>query len=174
MKKGFTLIELLVVIAMIAILTGVVIASLGSSRAKARDGKRVSDIGQIQLALELYYEQNRSYPTSIYGGATPEFQGVYNAITPKDPLGTNYPYAISPSRINYHLGTTLEQVNPDGYNTDADLFIGSQRTWNLNGGAPGTGGFGGRGKCDSDTSLDQCYDVKGSNAEEGGAVSASI
>jgi prepilin-type N-terminal cleavage/methylation domain-containing protein len=74
MKKGFTLIELLIVIAIMAILSGIVFASLGSSRAKARDGKRVSDIGQIQLALELYRESNGRYPTAIY--VNPVFNDV--------------------------------------------------------------------------------------------------
>ena len=54
MKKGFTLIELLVVIAIIGILASVVLASLNSARKKSRDARRVADIKQIQLALELY------------------------------------------------------------------------------------------------------------------------
>ena len=53
-SRGFTLIELLVVIAIIGILSSVVLASLNSARTKARDTRRVSDMKQIQIALELY------------------------------------------------------------------------------------------------------------------------
>ena len=53
--KGFTLIELLVVIAVIGMLASIVLVSLGPARAKARDAKRVSDIRQISLAMELCY-----------------------------------------------------------------------------------------------------------------------
>ena len=63
-KKGFTLIELLVVIAIIGILSSIVLASLNSARKKGRDARRVADIKQIQLALELYYDANSNYPTS--------------------------------------------------------------------------------------------------------------
>lgn len=68
MKRGFTLIELLVVIAIIGILASVVMASLNSARAKARDAKRMEEVKQIQNALELYYANNGQYPVS--GGAT--------------------------------------------------------------------------------------------------------
>jgi prepilin-type N-terminal cleavage/methylation domain-containing protein len=61
-KRGFTLIELLVVIAIIGILSSVVLASLGTAREKARDATRISDIKNIQLALELYYDSRQSYP----------------------------------------------------------------------------------------------------------------
>ena len=54
-KRGFTLIELLVVIAIIGILASVVLASLNSARKKGRDARRVADIKQVQLALELYF-----------------------------------------------------------------------------------------------------------------------
>ncbi len=61
--RGFTLIELLVVIAIIGILSSVVLASLNSARKKGRDARRISDIKQLQLALELYYDANGStYP----------------------------------------------------------------------------------------------------------------
>jgi len=63
-KKGFTLIELLVVIAIIGILSSVVLASLSTARQKSRDAKRISDIGQIQLALELFFDANQSYPST--------------------------------------------------------------------------------------------------------------
>jgi prepilin-type N-terminal cleavage/methylation domain-containing protein len=64
MKKGFTLIELLVVISIISLLSTVVLASLTVARAKARDAKRLSDIHQFQIALDLYYDANGRYPDS--------------------------------------------------------------------------------------------------------------
>ena len=62
MQRGFTLIELLVVIAIIGILSSVILASLGNARAKSRDATRLSNVRQIQNALELYYADNGEYP----------------------------------------------------------------------------------------------------------------
>lgn len=65
-KRGFTLIELLVVIAIIGLLSSVVLASLNQARIKARDSQRKQDIIQVRNALELYYADNKSYPSSEY------------------------------------------------------------------------------------------------------------
>ncbi len=63
-KKGFTLIELLVVVAIIGLLASVVLASLNTARAKARDAKRKEDLHSIQAALALYYNTYGYYPPS--------------------------------------------------------------------------------------------------------------
>lgn len=60
--KGFTLIELLVVVAIISLLSSIVLSSLNSARAKARDARRLSDLHQIRNALELYFDDKGSYP----------------------------------------------------------------------------------------------------------------
>lgn len=60
--SGFTLIELLVVIAIIGILSSVVIASLTTARAKARDATRKSDIHQLQVAFTAYNLDNVGFP----------------------------------------------------------------------------------------------------------------
>jgi len=52
-KKGFTLIELLVVVAIISLLSSVVMASLNSARAAARDVHRRTSLKQVATALEL-------------------------------------------------------------------------------------------------------------------------
>jgi prepilin-type N-terminal cleavage/methylation domain-containing protein len=60
-SKGFTLIELLVVVAIIGLLASVILASLNTARGKARDAKRESDLNNIQIALEMYYDKYGTY-----------------------------------------------------------------------------------------------------------------
>ena len=125
--RGFTLIELLVVIAIIGILSSVVLASLNSARRKARDAKRISDIKQIQLALEMYYDDNSNYPTEISSDnlVTPG----YISQIPTDPsTGAAYTYAALGSGAtcsSYHLGATLESSTHSALDTDADASAGT-------------------------------------------------
>jgi len=65
--KGFTLVELLVVIAIISLLSSVVLSSLNSARAKARDAKRKQDMIQIRNALEMYRSDFGVYPMASPG-----------------------------------------------------------------------------------------------------------
>ena len=66
-QRGFTLIELLVVIAIIGLLSSVVLASLNTARAKARDARRLSDMRQFSIALQLYFDDNLHYPGTAEG-----------------------------------------------------------------------------------------------------------
>ena len=60
--RAFTLIELLVVIAIISILMAIVITNLTQAKGKSRDAKRVSDVAQLQLALEIFFDRCNRYP----------------------------------------------------------------------------------------------------------------
>jgi type II secretion system protein G len=88
-KRGFTLIELLVVISIIGMLSSVVLSSLNDARAKARDARRMSDIKQIQNALEMYRNDKGFYPkqNEIYLYASePYLQttcGFVNTLAPQ-------------------------------------------------------------------------------------------
>lgn len=124
-RKGFTLIELLVVIAIIGVLASIVLASLNNARKKSRDARRITDIKQIQLALELYFDGvgASNYPTATATcDATTNARGLevlstnnYIPQVPRDPQGGCYLYTSNSAapRTTYHLGATIEDtVNP--------------------------------------------------------------
>jgi prepilin-type N-terminal cleavage/methylation domain-containing protein len=86
-NRGFTLIELLVVIAIIGILASVVLTSLNTGRKKARDARRQSDIRQIALAMEMYYDDGEKY-LPISNNTMPTAIGTYLPSVPVDPLNS--------------------------------------------------------------------------------------
>jgi len=119
-QRGFTLIELLVVIAIIGILATIVLVSLNTARSKARDVRRVSDLRQLSLALEMYYDDNNAYIDSAgacvqiteanLGALTPDFVGAL----PEDPGTTHYFYGADTTEQDYVLMATVENDVPTG------------------------------------------------------------
>jgi len=100
-QKGFTLIELLVVIAIIGLLSTLAVVALNNARQKSRDAKRVSDIKQIQTALELFYTDNNSYATStgtfvISGGSIASGTNIYMSKVPDNPTPNGQTYRYIP------------------------------------------------------------------------------
>lgn len=146
-QKGFTIIELIVVVATIAVLASIVLTNVQGYMAKARDAKRVADINIIIKALEMYYSDHGSYPST--GGSLvclgiPSTQqcwagpygsdSVNSALTPylsqisKDPLPSRgfgaYTYR-SPGNywlVNWFNGAYSLSFVPDKYpvNSNSD------------------------------------------------------
>ena len=83
-QRGFTLIELLVVIAIIGLLSTLAVVALNNARMKSRDAKRVSDVKQVQTALELYYNDVNLYPASL-GTSIKNGTVTYMATVPTNP-----------------------------------------------------------------------------------------
>ena len=110
--KGFTLIELLVVIAIIGILAAFAMVSLGGTRGKARDARRLADIKEIQTALEMYYLDANLYPANVSSGSSiASGSTVYMAKVPANPsprndgtcLNSDYAYTQDLDGNSYHI-----------------------------------------------------------------------
>ena len=152
-RHGFTLIELLVVIAIIGILSSIVMTSLNGAREKARDSARLSDIRQIQVALELYHGQNgNEYPIDLDDAGL----NAFLSSIPNDPkTGADYNYIGIQNDENrcegYHLGATLENVANPALDDDDDANSTTETDCN---------GIQNAGFDGSDDSNNAIYDIK--------------
>lgn len=121
-SSGFTLIELLVVIAIIGLLSTLAVVALGSARQKARDSLRLSDLKEMQVALELHYTDKSSYPAqaeavtlgsgnfaclNVDGFSASGCANPYKGNIPQDPGDSVYQY-ISSDGSSYAISATLE------------------------------------------------------------------
>lgn len=109
-RKGFTLIELLVVIAIIGILSTLAVVALNNARQKSRDAKRVSDVKQVQTALELYFADVNSYPTGTI--ATVAQNGVIG-VTPRLILSSTNGFNTTAAGTTY-MGLVPSNPSPNG------------------------------------------------------------
>ena len=89
LDKGFTLIELLVVISIIGLLSSVVLASLSTARASARDSERIAAVKQIQNALELYaLDHGGDYPGYLNTNTTNGESAFARSVENSSEIGT--------------------------------------------------------------------------------------
>lgn len=175
-SKGFTLIELLVVIAIIGLLSSVVLASLSTARSKGRDARRVADMGQLQLALEMYYDASSTYPTYSSSGNAQSWAAVpangigflkpnYIPNIPDDPATNSYYYCPmtvkgastcdgATTATVFIVGANLENsVTTNGpLATDADILVGASGSRKFDGTS---------GSCIDATTAgpEKCYDI---------------
>jgi general secretion pathway protein G len=61
-QSGFTLVELLVVIAIVALVIVFAAIAVDSARSKQRDVTRLSNVRQVQSALEDFFNESNAYP----------------------------------------------------------------------------------------------------------------
>ena len=88
-KGGFTIVELLIVIVVIAILAAITITVFRGIQTRANATRTVSDIQAVNKAVQMYYADTGSYPST--GGGWYGYQGVQTA---------NYVPGVAPTYIS--------------------------------------------------------------------------
>jgi type II secretion system protein G len=132
-RKGFTLVEMVVTIAILSILATTAIAVLNpfAQFQKANDAKRMTDLSQIQKALETYYQDHQSYPPQngandyrINDGRLIDWGKSwqpYMNVIPKDPSSNkNYVYSVGDNGQSYFIYASLDRVNSSNQCSGAD------------------------------------------------------
>jgi prepilin-type N-terminal cleavage/methylation domain-containing protein len=61
-QRGFTIVELLIVIVVMGILAAITMVAYNGVQVKAHNAARLSESGQVAMALMLYRTQNGQYP----------------------------------------------------------------------------------------------------------------
>jgi general secretion pathway protein G len=102
--NGFTLIELIVVVTIIAILSVVAIVNYGGASKKSRDGRRMADLEKARIALELYRQENRTYP-ALETDLAPDYIQQW----PVDPTSFQYEYSRL-TNYTYVLSAHMEDL----------------------------------------------------------------
>ena len=133
---GFTLLELLIIIAIIGLLSSIVLVALGSSRARARDSKRLFDLQQMRTGLELYYAEDQGYPedSAWNNAALSNNQLACNGrgffVIPDDPQGFSYIYTAD-GNTTAGCGGTLWSSFEIEFGTEENSVLGPPGTYYL-------------------------------------------
>jgi Tfp pilus assembly protein PilE len=115
MKKikinGFSFVELIVVVTIIMVITVAGTLSYQSTSQKSRDGKRMSDLQKMAVALEMFKQENVIYP-ALPSGLVSE----YMQELPTDPkAGFSYDYSRTPTEYSYVLYAQMENVGSTNF-----------------------------------------------------------
>lgn len=118
-QKGFTLVEMILVTVIIGIVAGIVINVINIPRvqARSRDSKRIGDLKRIQTALELYFADNRQYPSSPTWTPISNMSDILNPYldqVPADPLvgdavADNTMKCYDQATRQYYYGSNVSQ-----------------------------------------------------------------
>lgn len=136
-KLAFTLVEMIVVVFIIAVIGSVIVVSTSGSKKREEDARKISEIFQLQIALENYKRSEGSYPESIELGQAliGSSTGIVflSKIPPApsgEPCGSQYIYSYSTSTKEYSFSfcllNGLEDYPPGKYNLTPRGIEGEQ------------------------------------------------
>lgn len=110
-SSGLSLIELLIVIAILGVLVNLALSSYTRYIDEAKNAQAIGDIKTIELAITVYYSDNKTYPASL---------ADVKQNTLRDPWGK--PYSYLNLSIAKNKGAARKDKSLVPINTDYDLY----------------------------------------------------
>lgn len=137
LKSGFTLIELLVVISIISLLSSIMLESISTAKAKARDAKRLNDARNVVYALTMYYDDQggrfnpTGWTTSVAGLCDPANGPCLESQTPNNNF-LRFLWSGDGGSKKYLSSVPLDPLNRgySGYDPAIDHFFYEFETFN--------------------------------------------
>ncbi len=119
-KKGFTLLELLVVTGIIIVIAATILTVLPGLREKTQKKATKAFISRLEIAIEQYYNDSRSYPTG-------DITNVKATLAPSDSASKQYiefdDREINGNDIVDYWGNPFVYATPGTQNTGSyDLY----------------------------------------------------
>ena len=126
---GFTLIELMIVIAILGLMAYMVAPRLMGVMGKAKPKLALTDIKNLETALDLFYLDVGRYPTEEEGLKAltqapenlPNWGGPYLKKPPKDPWGRDYFYKFPGEHGPYDIMSYGADGQAGGEGENADI-----------------------------------------------------
>jgi prepilin-type N-terminal cleavage/methylation domain-containing protein len=116
-NKGFTLIEMLLVVAIIGFLVAILLPSVGTFGADAKDKAVKADLRQLKAALEVYYISFGVYPPDTSWGDETSFLITADGTSGYQRLIDQFP--ADP----YGKAAVANHTPSYNYDVDGDTFI---------------------------------------------------
>ena len=112
-QSGFQLIELLIAVAIVAVIAFIAIPVYSEYHDKVNNATAARDIGTMQHAIELFYEEYNSYPDIL---------GEVKMDKLQDPWRHPYQYLRIAGAVLKGKGAQRKDKNLVPLNTDYDLY----------------------------------------------------
>lgn len=106
--------------------------SFGNARMKSRDGKRLSDIHQVKVGLDLFYTTAEGYPdAALWNSGALTCNGNHILTVPRDPLLYSYYVYTTQLPTVTGCGGTLSRDYKVEFTTEAATELGAAGTYYL-------------------------------------------
>ena len=135
-RRGFTLVEIMIVLAILVLLLAMVGPRLLSTQEKADQKITLTQIKNMEQALEFYKVDNRTYPSTEEGlkalvakpadeARATNWAGPYLKETtlPIDPWGNSYRYEYPPTQGKDQDLPNIWSAGPDGKDSTEDDIV---------------------------------------------------
>jgi general secretion pathway protein G len=149
-NRGFTLVEIMIVLAILVLLLAMVGPRLLKTQEKADQKITVTQIKNVEQALDMYKVDNRTYPTTEEGlkalleKPADEARGLNWAgpylseeSLPIDPWGNAYRYEFPPTQGGSEDEPNIWSAGPDGKDSTEDDIVNWKKSEDEGGSSEG-------------------------------------